>query len=303
MKSIAKKIRGIFLFLAVLIVGIASLSGCDFFGPKEKTKNVELKVMSFNIRVQTADDKGEKNWSKRCAPVVEYLKASEADVICLQEVTKTQADNLTDGLDGAYNLVFYERENSGNAEGLAICYTDDFTLKAQDRFWLSETPDEMSKGWGANYYRICVNLLLQHNETGVYMDVYNVHLDHQVELARENGLQLILQKSRAKGYPTVLAGDFNTTKESDCIKNISSEMTNCQEEAYYESDEGITYHNWGTPIEELNSKSAIDFCFVSRDILPLEFDILQETRGEDAYYSDHYAITSLLRFTYTVTTK
>lgn len=279
-------------FMSVTTIAISACAGA----PTDKT--IGFQVMSFNIRVQTSDDKGDKNWSARCAPLVEYLEASEADVICLQEVTKEQAADVKEGLSGPYEVVYYERDNTANAEGLAICYTADFELENQSRFWLSETPEEMSKGWGTNYYRICVNLLLRHRETGAYLDVYNVHLDHQSEDARVNGLKLIMERATKKGYPTVVMGDFNSVKDSACYQAISAEMYDCQKESDI-TDEGVTYHNWGKSIEELNSKTAIDFCFVSKNIEPLEFDIKQDTIAPSTYYSDHYAITSLFRVSYT----
>lgn len=301
MKSIGKKLRSLVLLGAMLIAGAVALSGCELFGDRtptpQKEKFVDFNVMSFNIRVKTADDKGVKNWSYRCDRVAEYLKENEADVICLQEVTKATAADLTTGLEGAYNVVFYSREEGANAEGLAICYTDDFSLEEESRFWLSETPEEMSKGWGANYYRICVNLLLKHKETGVCLDVYNVHLDHQVEAARVNGLKLIMEKATQKGHPTVVAGDFNTTKDSECFAEISKTMQSCQDKAY-NTDDGVTYHNWGAAEETLGQTTAIDFCFVSQDVSPLEFDILQDTIDKNVYYSDHYAISSIIEISY-----
>lgn len=290
-KKFTRFIVTVVAFVLALSTGIA-LVGCGIKGDeKEKTY---FNVMSFNIRVQTDDDKGVKNWSNRRTHIYEYLKESNADVICMQEVTQSQAEDLQNGLDGTYEVVYYARENSGNPEGLAVCYNNaEFDLVEKNMFWLSETPDKMSKGWGANYYRICVNLLLKHKETGVYLDVYDVHLDHQVELARVNGLKLIMEKATAKGYPTVVAGDFNTVKESECYETISEKMYDCQATAS-SSDDGVTYHNWGKSVDELKSKSAIDFCFVSKDITPIEFDIMQDTVSGGVYYSDHYAISSYI---------
>ena len=58
------------------------------------TKTTErISIMSFNIRLETGFDTNEKNWgASRRYPVVAYLNACGADVICMQEVVKTQFD-------------------------------------------------------------------------------------------------------------------------------------------------------------------------------------------------------------------
>lgn len=283
-----------FLLATFAIVSSLSLTACK----KNDKKSAQYDILSFNIRVQTSDDKGSKNWSNRKNHVVNYLKESGADVICLQEVTKEQARDLTKGLEGAYTVVYYERENSSNPEGLAVCYDDGFELIEQIRFWLSETPDQLSKGWGASYYRICVNLLLKDISNGVYLNVYDVHLDHQVEAARVNGLKLVVERAEASEYPAVIAGDFNSVKDTEWYNELSKKMIDCQANAVTTTLEGVTYHNWGTPIESLKSKSAIDFCFVSRDVTPIIFEIKEDTVSKNAYYSDHYAILSVISVEY-----
>lgn len=303
MKKSNKLLRLASILLAVATVATLALclTACD---NTPQTEELKLNVMSFNIRVETSNDTGIKNWSKRKQPLIKYVLDKSPDVICMQETTVTQASDIKKGLQDVYTTVFYRREtNNGNSEGLTICYkTDMFELQSQQMFWLSETPEEMSKGWGADYYRICVNTLLRHKQTGVVLDVYNVHLDHQVELARTNGLKLILQRMSDKGYPTVVMGDFNTTSDSECYDVIAEKMQDCQQTANF-TDDGITYHNWGTPLNKLNSKTAIDFCFVSNNVLPWEFNILDGEENmfdTNGYYSDHYAISSVLYVKYTL---
>ena len=239
--------------------------------------------MSFNIRTETSGDLNEKNWSNRREPVANYILNSGMDVVCLQEVRKVQYEYLATALSEKYEVLYYPRENGSNPEGLAICYEKEFQLIDNQMFWLSETPDKMSLGWGASYYRICANVLLQ-GAGGVYLNVDNVHLDHQVALARINGLEVVLSRVPLS-YPTVVCGDFNTTNESECYKVINDVMWDCQEMALV-SDEGVTYQNWGTQMKG----KAIDFCFVNSSFTVLEFDILQDTISEGVYYSDHFAI-------------
>ena len=41
-----------------------------------------------------------------------------------------------------------------------------FELVEEKHFWLSETPQIPSKGWNANYYRVCSYAALKHKATG-----------------------------------------------------------------------------------------------------------------------------------------
>lgn len=288
------------LSLALLLCIIFNLGACSFIGggptadePQEDDPVVEkpqpieldLELMSFNIRINV--DGGEHSWDNRKDKIVSYLKARAADVICLQEVVTAQYEYIRDGVSSKYDVIHYRRAERGS-EGLAIAYDKEkFELIEQRMFWLSETPDEMSYGWGAKYYRICVNVLLKHKETGAYLDVYNVHLDSESREARLNGIKLIMQKAEGRGYPIYLAGDFNDTIGSPCYQVLDGKLVDCQLYAD-ETMEGTTWHDWGKIPDEKND--SIDFCFVSDDITPLVFRICRDKARDGSYYSDHYAV-------------
>ena len=51
-----------------------------------------------------------------------------------------------------------------NSEGCPIFYsTEKFELEDKGSFWLSETPEVMSKDWGAACYRVCSYVILKEN--------------------------------------------------------------------------------------------------------------------------------------------
>ena len=254
------------------------------------------RVMSFNIRV--AADSGVKSWKTRKTLVANHVLEKMPDVVCMQEVQRNQYQDLLQYLGDYYQIVYYERESGNNPEGLAILFTKDFTLEEKSMFWLSETPEQMSKGWGASYYRICVNTLLK-NKDGNYLNVYNVHLDHQVALAQQNGMSLILDRIEEKGeFPTVVMGDFNVDSNDPTYKIIDEKMIDCRIEAP-ETDSGLTFNGFGSQekndaASEDSSKGPIDHCFVSNDISPLKFVIFNEKSSKGYYISDHYSIMSVI---------
>ena len=62
--------------------------------------------------------------------------------------------------DDKYTAVYYERDNSANPEGLTTVFNHQkFELVSQNMFWLSDTPDEMRKGWGGTTTALLVKNL------------------------------------------------------------------------------------------------------------------------------------------------
>lgn len=285
-------------FLVIVVaaaIAVCLLVGCAKHTPPAQTEDDspadapsnEYLVYSFNIRLKTPFEFGTR-WDARKEDVAEYIDASGADVLCLQEVTTPQYEYLDEALT-KYSVIWYPRDDSSDSEGLAILCSDSFEVLEQDRFWLSETPDEQSKGWGAMYPRICVHAKLQHSDGDVF-DVYNVHLDHISERARTNGIKLVVERALASDAPAIVAGDFNADSESDCYAEISGSLCDAYVAAP-DSKGGYTYNNWGlAPTDAL----AIDHIFFTDDIDVKVFRVLYDfIDGEEGrYYSDHFAVAS-----------
>ena len=275
-----------------MTVDTESLDNSGTADDKATMASIEATLMSFNIR--TNNNPGERE-DEIAALIVKY----EASVVCMQEVQKEQADYLSQKLPDNYELVWNARDTA-NGEGSGIVYDSNiWSLMSRDCFWLSETPNVKSKGWGASYYRICVRALLKHNETGAKLNVFDVHLDHQVEAARNNGMKLILKKVADSIYPCFVAGDFNTSDAGAAYLYTAERLQDCRKKAPI-SDRGATFQNWGVNADHDMTK-MIDFCFVSRDVVtPLEFKICRDKYGanNDQFISDHYAICTKVAIWY-----
>jgi len=265
--------------------GLQSLTSATLYVP----------VMSFNIRQSEGGDSGMNHWNNRKEAVYSYLNNSGTHVMCLQEVKRSQSVEIIAAISSKYTAVYYERDQSTNPEGLMIIYDNTlYDLVEKQVFWLSETPDVMSKGWGANYYRICVVVMLKHKQTGKLLNVFNVHLDHQVTAAQVGGMNLVLQRLSKRMGHSVVMGDFNVTDDTDAYKAIAAKMKDCRVAAPV-SDSGFTYNGWGS----VTSGSPIDFIFVNKeDTAPETFTICRDKWGDGYYYSDHYAVRSNVTFTY-----
>ena len=252
----------------------------------------EIDVMTFNIRTDV--DGGDKAWSYRGSFLMDHIRDYGADVVCLQEVKRSQFNSIKANLSDKYQMVYFERDAASDPEGLAILFTYEFDLLESEVFWLSETPDVMSKGWDADYHRICVRALLC-SCYGVYLNVFNTHLEWAGETARNKGLELIMHRAESGVYPTVICGDFNAVAGSDTYKIISQSFYDSAKYAN-KTDDGWTAHDWGLFDPEWSK--PIDFIFTTADLRAIEYDILQDQISDGVYYSDHYAVTSKLMYNY-----
>lgn len=269
--------------------------------PELVRNDVTINLASFNIRLDA--DSGVRAWSYRKSHVYQYILGLDKDIICMQEVNENQYRDLVSGIGERYNIVYYGRQTGNNPEGLAICYDKEkFTAVKEGIFWLSETPHKISLGWGASYYRICVSALLRHNESGKYFDVYNTHLDHQVEKARSEGIKLVMNRANVSDFPAVVCGDMNGYVTDSWYQTATEIMYDCQANAD-NTEYGPTFNGWGendysaAPDGEVDT-STIDFCFVSEDFSVSDFEILQDKIKEGEYYSDHFMVATTITYTY-----
>ena len=264
---------------------------------EESDKNSAiLNLMTFNIRTIAKSDTELRAWDNRKTAVVEYINGLNADVICMQEVKIPQYEYIRDNISVKYEVMHYPIASGADSGGEAVAYNKEIFEKVEDkRFWLSETPEVESIGWDADYKRVCANVLLKHKETGIMLNVFNVHLDHIGAVARKKGIELIMERARETNYPTFLTGDFNTKETCECYKAAADYLQDCQKTAP-DTDEGISFNKWGVIGDY--STTPIDFCFVSKENMkPLVFKICRDKWDGKNYYSDHYALKTIVEVT------
>ena len=212
----------------------------------------------------------------------------------MQEVQKNQYEYISESLDN-YETIWYSRAINESQEGLAIAYNKEvFDLVSEDMFWLSETPDVESKGFGASYLRICVHAILKELSSQKEISVYCAHLEVRGSKTQVAEIELIKQriKENDKDRECIVLGDFNSTADSKAFEALSQTMKSTQDTAIW-TEYGISYQDFGGKL--VTYDKTIDFIFVSPSVFVKRFDILQETKnidGKTIYYSDHYAIKS-----------
>lgn len=250
----------------------------------------QMSVMSYNVRCWTFLDLGKKSWPYRANLVVENIVAAAPGIIGLQEVTPGQYRYFNKVLVG-YDSVIEYRDNSVFREACPIYYNAAlYNLVDKGSFWLSETPEVMSKDWRAAHYRICSYVILQDVGTDTKFVVFNTHLDHVSDEARVKGIGVVLDKiAEFGGLPAILMGDLNAEDTSPTYAMATENFIDAQVTAS-DSMDSATYQNWGA---ELDSP-RIDYIMLS----PQGFDVVRyfvmDTTHDGVYPSDHFPICAHL---------
>ena len=253
----------------------------------------EYKLMTYNLRYDNPQD-GDNSWPNRKEFILSQINYYEPDVFGTQEGLIHQITWLDDNLKN-YNHVGIGREEDkgkGTGEFSAIFYNSEkFSVIESNTFWLSETPEKPGKGWDASQNRICTYVLLEDIKSKEKFWIFNTHLDHRGDVAREKSADLILSSIKSinkYSYPCVLMGDFNLTPDQFPIKKISEQMNDsrsiCLSQPFGPEE---TFSDF--PVCQLPQK-RIDYIFTSKDNVVVNkyaavVDILNMR-----YPSDHYPV-------------
>lgn len=251
----------------------------------------EIRAMSCNVRCKTPSDLLKKSWYYRAPLIANNIKNEKPTVIGFQEVTVSQYAYLILTLP-QYDSVIRYRDDSMIKEGTPIFFRKDlYELKDKGSFWLSATPEKMSKDWGAACYRICSYVILTDRATGKDFVVFNTHLDHVSDKARINGINVVLDKIKQFGsMPAILMGDFNAEEDT---KTYRSATENFDDVKYLTNDtmKSCTFQNYG---KELDS-DCIDYIMVSKDDFIINSYKVVTTTYDGVYPSDHFQLVASMK--------
>jgi len=278
-----KQIR--FFFTIVLVVLSFSL------------KAQSLKVMTYNIRLNVDSD-GENSWTNRKDYFTSQIQFYEPDIFGIQEATPSQVTDISTSLP-QYSYVGIGREGVGKGESSNIFYKKKrFSVLQESTFWLSETPNEISKGWDAACNRVCTYVLLKDNITNTIFWVFNTHLDHIGEVARTKGIELILAKIKtlnSNNYPVLFMGDFNSEPSENRIVNLKKEMLDSRDISTQKPFGPSGTFN-GFKHDEAVTK-RIDYIFISKNstIIVEKYAVLSDSK-DLKYPSDHLPVYIELNF-------
>ena len=142
---------------------------------------------SYNIRVLSDKDTGDKAWTNRKEYVARIITGKEYDVIGIQEMKKVQYNDLKLLLPD-YGLEYWGRDShllSDVGEGVGVAWrTSRYTLLDKGRFFLSEDPEKPVISWDAASRRVSVWVKLQDKQTDEIFYYCSTHLDNAGTIAR-----------------------------------------------------------------------------------------------------------------------
>lgn len=273
-----KKINTIVLVLMLLLV-----SG-SFYGQN-------LKIMTYNIRLDVASD-GENAWPNRKDYFTSQIQFYSPDIFGVQEATPNQVTDIASAFPD-YNRYGVGREEGGTGEACTIYYKKDrFQVLQSNTFWLSETPNVVSRGWDAACNRVCTYALFKDLKTKKTFWVFNLHLDHMGEVARVKGVQLVLSKIKelnTKNYPAFLMGDFNSepnTKQIAEIKKVMDDTRDVSKEKPFGPSGTFNDFKHNEPVTLL-----LDYIFISKNSgLTIQKHAVLSDSKDLKYPSDHLPV-------------
>ena len=264
-----------------------------------KTANPSHRILSCNVRIpQPQDAVAGDGWPERRELCGDVICAQQADVICLQECQIEQLDYLKGRLPDFASHGLANPSDVFHPQNSILYSTTRYAMLSAGGFWLSETPHVAgSSSWDSARPRFANWVQLQDRTTGREFRVWNTHLDHKGQVAREQQARLLNEACRPfPDLPQVLVGDFNAD-----IRNAA--VTAVIEDGWIDTyvlirgpkDPGFTYHAFIGPkrAERITEKNPgkIDWIFVRNVERIVDAKIIYDARN-GRYPSDHYFVSA-----------
>ncbi|UYQ92059.1 endonuclease/exonuclease/phosphatase family protein [Chitinophaga horti] len=259
------------------------------------TEAQRMNVATYNVRFDNPRDSGNL-WKDRKAALINLVRFHDFDIFGTQEGFKSQLDDIVHALP-AYERYGKGRDNGMDAgEHSAIFFKKDkFKLLDKGDFWLSETPDKPGKGWDATCCnRICSWVYLQDVASKKKFYFFNVHYDHQGQVARRESSKLILAKIAAIAgkTPAILTGDFNAKPDSEPYQLLATSKsikdTYSMVKVPYANNS--SYNGFG---RDLDGEGVIDHIFVTPQFSVYKWGILTDTYV-GKFPSDHFPVLTVV---------
>lgn len=252
--------------------------------------------MSFNIRNMRSRD-GVNGWEQRQEMVCDLIRQHAPDVLGTQEAYFPQVEAMRQALPEY--MVFGVGRDDGRRAGehcALFVRTDRWNVGASGTFWFSETPDVPgSRHWTREHPRICTWAYLI-GETGSPFVVYNVHMDHEAQVAREKSAVLIADHIRRHypDIPAVVIGDFNMEEDNPAMTPLleaeTPRLVDTFRPFHSPTPRQGTFHGFSGDY----AGEKIDYILASEAFQTLDTRILHDnTAGR--YPSDHFPLLASLR--------
>ncbi len=248
---------------------------------------MNLNVISFNIRC--CDDKDGHSIPERAPRLKKVIAPFDADVIGFQEYTPAWDTEIVRDFGDTYEIFNKYRAEKSLESAPILWKKDKFDCVKKGFFWLSDTPEQESKGWDEwGCFRICNYAVLKERKSGKAFTFINTHFGFGDKCHIDSANLIYNYCKQISQYPTFITGDFNMTPESLGYKEMTKFFTDVN--AVTVNDLSNTYHGYN-PEEERDGH--IDYCFINDKVKPINYNIIKDT-VDGKFPSDHYGLLIVL---------
>lgn len=255
----------------------------------------KIRLMTFNVPKGNIPAEGLNTWPNRAASICRFLSEARPDLLGMQEPVVSELTDILSGIKG-YTMIGVARDDGAQkGEYSPIIYrTDRFVVERSGTYWLSLTPDRVSKNWNSACNRIATWAIFRDKRTGARFLYTNTHLDHISSEARYNQMHVIKEHMRdilaTEGdIPAFLTGDFNSvgTETSNPVTEAMNYLTPMKD-AYKEA---ATRH--GVSYTFPSAQIKIDFIMITAGVSVSDawihnsyYDNGQKISDHNAHYAD-----------------
>lgn len=255
-----------------------------------------LYIATYNVRIAASSDRGDRSWDSRLPSVVRIIKEQGFQIVGVQELINAKQEGELAELLPDYARFSRGRDDQTGQSGerLALFYrADRFTVLDSGFFFLSETPDVVSRGWDAALNRICQWVKFSDKVSNQQFYVFNAHFDHVGVEARAGSAALIVERIKAIAgeMPVVCMGDFNASPaEEGVYKTMSTALSDSRHDALKKTipTEG-TYNAWDVSRTAFPESVRIDYVF-TQGMEVQEYRTINDRWAEGSYPSDHFPV-------------
>ena len=291
--------KSILSFIAIAAFAFSALPAFA-----EADSSADIKVASFNI----LGGNPKKDFARRRAEMgAGLVRYHDFDIFGTQEMYPWQKAVFLGG-DGIYGALGRpcctpkEDPKCWETWGNYIFYKKDrFDVLKTGYFWLSQTPQKVSKGWNEKQYRICNWAEFRDRKTKKTFFFFNLHKALTDEALLESS-KLVVEKIRsvAGNSAVFLTGDFNAELDSPSIKTLLSggalfdTWGKSQTPPYGPKGSYMPeIYNGGRCDLSAKTREKIDFIFVSGNIAVKKCAVITDN-VDCRYPSDHLPITAVV---------
>lgn len=278
------------LSLVAWAAAVLLLAGCSRHQPRTfayTQPDGTVKLISFNLRNSNSAKKdGDDRWENRREAVLNMLEAESPSVVGVQEGCIDQVKYIEANCPQFSRIGVGRDDGAEGGEMMAVFYRNDrFDAIDAGTFWLSETPDKVSRGWDAACNRTATWVQLSEQATGKSFYYLNTHFDHKGPRARAESARMVAEwiASLPAGATVIVGGDLNADC-SDPLFDPMKEVASVGREIAEPTDRGGTFNGFGSAPDNI----VLDHIFC-RNVGPASLSVLRGNYGAP-FISDHYPV-------------